>query len=290
MSRVYGLLTGFQRNRHRHGVDTSVTVNRSPIYPRVHGLRRFPPGIPIAVGVCRSSITLAEPTRFTCEIRRRFDPHGRCSVSNDTALARNHHATRTVVGNIMNDSIGLYLNDIGKVPLLTAEDERELSRVIEAGREAAGAARRRQAQRRPEGQGRRRRRRQGSVHPLQPASRGVASPAATPCPRAWTCSTSSRRATSASSTPSTSSTGAVASSSPPTPRSGSARPSAGPSTRRPASSASPVTAPPASARRCVRPPATARPSTRPTPNCTASPRRSASTRRSATTATPRSAT
>ena len=37
----------------------------------------------------------------------------------------------------MNDSIGLYLNDIGKVPLLTAEDERELSRVIEAGREAA---------------------------------------------------------------------------------------------------------------------------------------------------------
>src|SRR5215203_6053834 len=37
----------------------------------------------------------------------------------------------------MNDSIGLYLNDIGKVPLLTAEDERELSRVIEAGRDAA---------------------------------------------------------------------------------------------------------------------------------------------------------
>src|SRR5215218_6032006 len=37
----------------------------------------------------------------------------------------------------MNDSIGLYLNDIGKVPLLTAEDERELSRIIETGREAA---------------------------------------------------------------------------------------------------------------------------------------------------------
>ena len=36
----------------------------------------------------------------------------------------------------MNDSIGLYLNDIGKVPLLTAEDERELSRVIETGRDA----------------------------------------------------------------------------------------------------------------------------------------------------------
>ena len=37
----------------------------------------------------------------------------------------------------MNDSLGLYLNDIGKVPLLTAEDEREMSRVIDAGREAA---------------------------------------------------------------------------------------------------------------------------------------------------------
>ena len=37
----------------------------------------------------------------------------------------------------MNDSIGLYLNEIGKVDLLTAEDERELSRAIEAGREAA---------------------------------------------------------------------------------------------------------------------------------------------------------
>ena len=34
-----------------------------------------------------------------------------------------------------------YLNDIGKVPLLTAEDERELSRIIEAGREALRAAR-----------------------------------------------------------------------------------------------------------------------------------------------------
>ncbi|MFM8266491.1 MAG: RNA polymerase sigma factor RpoD/SigA [Ilumatobacteraceae bacterium] len=37
----------------------------------------------------------------------------------------------------MNDSIGLYLNDIGKVSLLTAEEERELSRLIEAGRDAA---------------------------------------------------------------------------------------------------------------------------------------------------------
>jgi len=37
----------------------------------------------------------------------------------------------------MNDSIGLYLNDIGKVSLLNAEEERELSRAIEAGRDAA---------------------------------------------------------------------------------------------------------------------------------------------------------
>jgi RNA polymerase primary sigma factor len=36
----------------------------------------------------------------------------------------------------MNDSIGLYLNEIGKVPLLTAAEERELSRAIEAGRAA----------------------------------------------------------------------------------------------------------------------------------------------------------
>ncbi len=37
----------------------------------------------------------------------------------------------------MNDSIGLYLNDIGKVPLLNAEEERQLSKVIELGRAAA---------------------------------------------------------------------------------------------------------------------------------------------------------
>jgi RNA polymerase primary sigma factor len=39
----------------------------------------------------------------------------------------------------MNDALGLYLNEIGKVPLLTAEEERQLSRAIEAGREAAAA-------------------------------------------------------------------------------------------------------------------------------------------------------
>jgi len=37
----------------------------------------------------------------------------------------------------MSDSIGIYLNEIGKVPLLNAEEERELSRTIEDGRDAA---------------------------------------------------------------------------------------------------------------------------------------------------------
>ncbi|MGQ0616881.1 MAG: sigma-70 family RNA polymerase sigma factor [Acidimicrobiia bacterium] len=37
----------------------------------------------------------------------------------------------------MSDSVGLYLNEIGLVPLLTAAEERELSQVIERGRDAA---------------------------------------------------------------------------------------------------------------------------------------------------------
>ncbi|MCB1027781.1 MAG: RNA polymerase subunit sigma, partial [Microthrixaceae bacterium] len=39
----------------------------------------------------------------------------------------------------MTDSVGLYLSEIGTVPLLTAEEERQLSRRIEAGRHAAEA-------------------------------------------------------------------------------------------------------------------------------------------------------
>ena len=39
----------------------------------------------------------------------------------------------------MSDSVGMYLNEIGAVPLLTAEDERELSQVIEDGARAAAA-------------------------------------------------------------------------------------------------------------------------------------------------------
>jgi RNA polymerase primary sigma factor len=36
----------------------------------------------------------------------------------------------------MSDSVGQYLNEIGLVPLLTAQEERELSQVIERGYEA----------------------------------------------------------------------------------------------------------------------------------------------------------
>ena len=39
----------------------------------------------------------------------------------------------------MSDSVGQYLNEIGMVPLLTAEEERQLSQVIEKGREAREA-------------------------------------------------------------------------------------------------------------------------------------------------------
>ncbi len=52
----------------------------------------------------------------------------------------------------MSDSVGQYLNEIGMVPLLTAEEERQLSQIIEKGREAqerldAGEARTREVRR-----------------------------------------------------------------------------------------------------------------------------------------------
>ena len=67
--------------------------------------------------------------------------HGVPSTPDLCARCHGSHGNKpyehTVEHCIMNDSIGLYLNDIGKVALLTAEDERELSKAIEAGREAA---------------------------------------------------------------------------------------------------------------------------------------------------------
>ena len=46
----------------------------------------------------------------------------------------------------MSDSVGQYLNEIGAVALLTADDEKMLSKAIEKGRDAqSGAGQRRQA-------------------------------------------------------------------------------------------------------------------------------------------------
>jgi len=47
----------------------------------------------------------------------------------------------------MTDSVGQYLNEIGLVPLLTAQEERELSQVIEAGTKARAAIEAEDAQR-----------------------------------------------------------------------------------------------------------------------------------------------
>lgn len=49
---------------------------------------------------------------------------------------RNMPLRNAVEDCVMNDTIGFYLNDIGKVPLLNAADERQLSRTIEDGRAA----------------------------------------------------------------------------------------------------------------------------------------------------------
>src|SRR4029450_753214 len=63
----------------------------------------------------------------------------RASVPSDTPPAGNARRRRHVAPAAMSDSIGMYLNEIGKVPLLTAAEEKELSRAIEAGREAQKA-------------------------------------------------------------------------------------------------------------------------------------------------------
>jgi hypothetical protein len=180
----------------------------------------------------------------------------------------------------MNDSIGLYLNDIGKVPLLTAEDERELSRRIEEGREAAeklangkrsaelkakvaSAAEAKDrfirsnlrlvvsiARRYPLPQG------MDLLDLIQEGNLGLEHAVDKfDWRRGFKFSTS-------------------------------ARPSAVRSTRRPASSVFPVTAQRACAPHFVKHRATVRPSTRRTLNFTDSPHRSASTRPSATTVTP----
>ena len=171
----------------------------------------------------------------------------------------------------MTDSVGQYLNEIGLVPLLTAAEERELSQAVEAGVKARAAIE--AGDDTPENRRLARKGAEAKDRFIRANLRLVVSVARRyPLPRPWSSSTSSRRATWASSTPSTSSTGARASSSPPTPRSGSARPSAGPSTRRPRSSGSRATARPASGPPSGRWPATATSSTTRTPASTGSPR------------------
>jgi RNA polymerase primary sigma factor len=58
-------------------------------------------------------------------------------VPTDTCGYGNAEAVSDVLILAMTDTLGLYLNDIGKVPLLTALEERELSRAIEQGTDAA---------------------------------------------------------------------------------------------------------------------------------------------------------
>ena len=67
--------------------------------------------------------------------RTHASPDG-SAVAGDTPRPGNARRRRTVALSAMSDATGLYLNEIGKVPLLTADEEKELSRTIEAGREA----------------------------------------------------------------------------------------------------------------------------------------------------------
>ena len=89
----------------------------------------------------------------------------------------------------MSDSIGTYLNEIGKVALLTATRRSALSRTIEAGREAQERLDAGEQGRRPAA-GRRGRRRAAKDRFIRANLRLVVSIARKyPRPRAWTSST-----------------------------------------------------------------------------------------------------
>src|SRR4051812_47800808 len=99
-------------------------TRRQPVVTQVtdnSGIVRVPSGVTWLSFLCRpppqaASNSEAHPHRFP-ELR--------------DALAGSS------VGAKMSDSVGQYLNEIGLVPLLTAQEERELSQVIEKGAEAA---------------------------------------------------------------------------------------------------------------------------------------------------------
>ena len=167
----------------------------------------------------------------------------------------------------MSDSVGQYLNEIGMVPLLNAQEERELSQIIEAGadaraREEAGETGRevKRAIRAAD---------RAKDRFIRANLRLVVSVARRyPLPPGMELLDLIRRAILVWNTRSTSSIGGKASSSRPTPPSGSARQSAGPSIRRPAWSVSPATAQPAFGPPCVPFPATVTNLTRSTPGST----------------------
>jgi len=86
----------------------------------------------------------------------------------------------------MSDAIGLYLNEIGKVALLNAEDERNLSKAIEKGRDAAAAMKKgeRGAALRADLRGAAK----AKDHFIRSTSDWSSqSPVVTHCHRAWTC-------------------------------------------------------------------------------------------------------
>ena len=134
--------------------------------------------------------------------------HGRRAAAPGCARrGRRGHATpaprpeRTEGGSF--DPVRMYLKEIGKVPLLTGEQEVTLAKRIEAGRARRPSGSRPsrdlladERARSLAGRRRRRRARQAAAHRGQPPPRRVDRQALRRA-RAWRCSTSSRRATSA---------------------------------------------------------------------------------------------
>ena len=131
--------------------------------------------------------------------RRRRARRGR-GAGRGARVTRGRRAPERVEGGSF-DPVRMYLKEIGKVPLLTAEQEVTLAKRIEAGVHAterleADAPLCRRGADQPRGRRRRRRDGQEAAHRGQPPARRVDRQALRR-PRAWRCSTSCRRATSA---------------------------------------------------------------------------------------------